>query len=440
MLVPIVMDMTIQKKVFALFNNNDMLSTLTEAIRQGSEPFWLVGGCLRDLLLERPITDLDIISSTDPTSFAKKWSSQIDGRWFWLDSERLQSRVLLNDSIHVDFSPFRAETLLKDLELRDFTINSMALRIPVDDKSPLVDPLDGLNDLQKKQLRVSSAQSCSDDPLRMMKGIRHAITLDLKLVPETFNSIKALAKRLPDVPGERIREELLQILLSEDPIRGIDLLYDTGLLDTLIESHAKVKNWSLVLDQLRSLSKRLIALNHACETRQRECGRTGGFPNKALFLLVKLLEYYPPDNLPRLLHTTLRMSRREQRIVEQLLSEKHNEKKMCDMFQHSMGDRQTALIVERLEPFPIEKILYRGVCHDQFDISQALAIYENYLHEQRQGRIPDLLSGNELKEMINPVNGPHLGAWQEKIKQAEIDGIISTRRDAEEWLKEQITD
>jgi hypothetical protein len=94
------------------------------------------------------------------------------------------------------------------------------------------------------------------------------------------------------------------------------------------------------------------------------------------------------------------------------------------MFQHSMGHRQTALIVERLEPFPIEKILYRGVCHDQFDISQALAIYENYLHEQRQGRIPDLLSGNELKEMINPVNGPHLGCLAGK-KSSKQKSMVS---------------
>lgn len=432
--------MAIQQKIVELFKDSAELSALAEVIRHEGKPFWLVGGCLRDLFLNRPITDLDIICSTDPTHLAQQWASQVNGRWFWLDSGRLQSRVLLKKSIHIDFSPLRAENLIRDLELRDFTINSMALQIPVDDGSVLVDPIDGLSDLKKKQLKMSSAQSYADDPLRMIKGIRHAIILNLKFVPESFSSIKVSAKNISRVPGERIREELLQILLSADPIRGIDLLYASGLLDQLIKPRTATKNWSPLLEQLKLFSKKLTHLNHSCETNLLESGIICGFSNKALFFLVKLLEHYPSEDISLLLHKTLRMSRREQMLVEQLLVGNQVEKKLQDLLRCGMSQRRTALVVERLEPFSIEKILYWGVCRDKIEYSQALGVYGMYLHEQKHGRVPDLLTGHELKNMIKPVNSSQVGNWQKKIKQAEIDGIISARREAEEWLKKQITD
>ena len=93
---------------------------------------YLVGGAIRDLLLGRPISDLDLISPGNPTELAKKFASLVGGHWFWLDQEHQQSRVVLKQNepnTTFDFAPFRAPDLKNDLLDRDFTINAIALNI-----------------------------------------------------------------------------------------------------------------------------------------------------------------------------------------------------------------------------------------------------------------------------------------------------------------------
>ena len=123
-------------------------------------------------------------------------------------------------------------TLKDDQDRRDFTINAMAVSLNTADYGKLIDPFNGLLDLEKKiiQTPLEPGQTFSDDPLRMMRAVRFASQLNFTIAPVTFQSIKDHAERIRIISQERITEELNKILLSEKPSVGFDLLYQSGLL------------------------------------------------------------------------------------------------------------------------------------------------------------------------------------------------------------------
>ena len=125
------------------------------------------------------------------------------------------------------------DTLVGDLSRRDFTVNAMAVRIP---SLELVDPFDGLADLAARVLRtpVAPEQSFDDDPLRMMRAVRFVSQLGFVLEEATAAAVRALADRIIIVSAERVREELVRLMLGEHPRRGLELLVDLGLAEHVL--------------------------------------------------------------------------------------------------------------------------------------------------------------------------------------------------------------
>jgi poly(A) polymerase len=190
---------------------------------------FVVGGALRDIFSGKTSTDLDLISENNPSFLAKEFASKTGGHWFWLDDKRKQSRVILDHSfghITYDFAPLRATTLLDDLKDRDFTVNAMAVQL--NDSYKLIDPLGGYRDLLKKTLRVISPNTFENDPVRILKGIRHAVTLNFTIEPHTLDLMLSSHLSITSSAPERIRHEFWKILTSNQFKKGLLLLDQIG--------------------------------------------------------------------------------------------------------------------------------------------------------------------------------------------------------------------
>ena len=214
---------------------------------------YLVGGYVRDMMMQRPCTDIDIMIIGDPVSFAKAVRDELNGRNFVLFERFRTAQLELSDPLgtfKVELVGARKEsynndsrkpvtligTLDDDLSRRDFTINALALVLNSEGRNQIIDHFNGMNDIDARILRtpLDPLQTFSDDPLRMMRAARFAAQLDFKLLPEVIEAMKAMHERIGIVSIERVSHEFFKIMLSPRPSKGLIILYETGLLQEIM--------------------------------------------------------------------------------------------------------------------------------------------------------------------------------------------------------------
>jgi poly(A) polymerase len=219
---------------------------LGERFASAGHDLALVGGSVRDLILRRPVTDLDFTTDARPEQTERVLHGWADAVWdvgraFGTIGARRGEEIL-------EITTYRSEaydrtsrkpdvvygdTLADDLVRRDFTVNAMALALP---SAEFIDPYGGLSDLASRRLRTPGTpeQSFSDDPLRMMRAARFAAQLGFEVAPEVVTAMREMAQRLSIVSAERVRDELTKLLLSDGPRVGLTLLVETGLADVVL--------------------------------------------------------------------------------------------------------------------------------------------------------------------------------------------------------------
>jgi poly(A) polymerase len=223
------------------------LAPLAERFREANARLYLVGGTVRDLLLDRATGELDFDLTTDalPEQTKKLVSGWADA--VWTAGERFGTISFQKDGRTYEITTHRAEAyspdsrkpdvqfsldIGTDLSRRDFTVNAMALEITAD-APDLVDPFGGVADLLSKTLRtpLSPSESFSDDPLRMMRAARFMSALQLQPVPELVDAVRAMHERLTIISAERVRNELDRLMVTDHPSLGLWFLVDTGLAE-----------------------------------------------------------------------------------------------------------------------------------------------------------------------------------------------------------------
>lgn len=211
-------------------------------------PAYVVGGYVRDLFLKRESKDIDIVVLGDGISVAKQLAQQLPGSHFAFFKNYGTAMVKTADW-EVEFVGARKESyaqhsrkpqiepgsLMDDQNRRDFTINALAISLNADNYGSLVDPFEGMSDLENKVIRtpLDPDITFSDDPLRMMRGIRFATQLKFEIDEFTFEAIKRNASRISIISFERISDELNKIMRSDKPSIGFNLLFDSGLLQLI---------------------------------------------------------------------------------------------------------------------------------------------------------------------------------------------------------------
>jgi poly(A) polymerase len=193
---------------------------------------WVVGGALRDELLGREVTDVDIAVKGDPERAAREKAAEVRGPVFRLSEAFGAWRVVDRRAGRVyDFSALQGETIEEDLARRDFTINAMARP---DGSGELIDPLGGRADLESRTLRVIGPEAYDNDPLRALRLARFAAELGFEPDPETERFTAAAAPRVPEASGERVFAELRRLVLAPGAVAGLGLADRLGLLRAVL--------------------------------------------------------------------------------------------------------------------------------------------------------------------------------------------------------------
>jgi poly(A) polymerase len=216
---------------------SDPVATTREAL--AGVPAWLVGGAVRDRLLERPTADLDLVVEGDVGAAARRLSRAARGPAFELSDAFGAWRVMAADrSWHADLSPLRGGSLHADLALRDFTVNAMAQPL---DGGERVDPHGGEADLAARRLRAVGPRAFADDPLRALRLVRLAAELTFEPEPATSDLARDEAARVAQVAQERVFGELKRILSGGDVVGSLRRMDDLGLTAAILPELASLQ-------------------------------------------------------------------------------------------------------------------------------------------------------------------------------------------------------
>jgi poly(A) polymerase len=200
---------------------------------------WVVGGAVRDAALGHPVGDLDLAVAEDPRGAAGAIARGAGGSSFELSAEFETWRACdRGGGWQVDVTPLRGGSIEADLAARDFTIGAVA--VPLAGGEPL-DPFSGLADLERGTLRMVSARSFADDPLRLLRAARLAAELGLEIEVGTEASARAQAGRAAEPAGERLLVELRLLIVGPDPRRGLALIEQLGIIDPLLPEVAAMR-------------------------------------------------------------------------------------------------------------------------------------------------------------------------------------------------------
>ena len=323
---------------FQLLKKSKILQAIHRLAMEQRGEIYLVGGAVRDFLLERSLgKDFDFVLPGNAADLSKEFSQEMGGKAFLLDDVFGTWRVVIRqkgEKTAVDFCSMQGGDIFADLRQRDFTVNSLAIRLPDifrNEKPLLVDPLGGLSDLRNGILRANSEDSLRQDPLRLLRAFRFASTLGMKIEEETLGAIRRNCSLIRKSARERVRSEFFISLHENQAARFLRDLHQTGLLPELFP---EIGGWEQLKLAPQSDSH---LLEHALQTV--EAGE---------YLLAHLRDFYPPH--------VQALEQHFDQVLEEGISRKALFKFAC--FFHDSGKPQT----RTQSP---EAAVFRFLDHDQ---------------------------------------------------------------------------
>ncbi len=231
-----------------------LFAIITETAAEQNVQAYVIGGFVRDLLLKRPSKDIDIAVVGNGIQFAESVAKKM--RVKLAVFKNFGTAMLKYKDLEVEFVGARKEsyrsdsrkpivedgTLEDDQKRRDFTINALAIALHPGQLGELLDPFDGIRDLEDKLIRtpLNPIETFSDDPLRMLRAIRFAAQLNFTIDAAALEAIRNNTDRIAIISQERITEELNKIILSPKPSIGFKYLFDTGLLHKIFPLMTKL--------------------------------------------------------------------------------------------------------------------------------------------------------------------------------------------------------
>lgn len=236
-----------ERKIFEL---------IKESANELGYPTYVVGGYVRDRLLARESKDMDIVCVGSGIELAQQLSSKLRPIPRLTVFKRFGTAMIKHKDLEIEFVGARKESysqnsrkpavengnLEDDQNRRDFTINALAVSLNDENFGEIIDPFNGLHHLEQKMIKtpLDPGKTFSDDPLRMLRGIRFSCQLGFAIDKNTLDAISKFKNRIKIISKERIISEMEKILASDKPSIGFKLLFDTGLLELIFPEMAKL--------------------------------------------------------------------------------------------------------------------------------------------------------------------------------------------------------
>ena len=441
---------------------------------------WVVGGALRDELLGRRVTDVDVAVQGDPEAPARALAREVGGPVFPLSAAFGAWRVIDRAGGRIyDVATLQGPTIEDDLALRDFTVNAMArplgrfsaaALVAPDPDTPLVDPLGGRADLDARTLRVIGPPAYEADPLRALRLARFVAELAFSPDPETERLTRAAAPRVADAAGERVFAELRRLVLAPNVLGGLETADRLGLLRAVLPELAELHDVDQsqyhhrdVYGHTIEVLERLLELEARAEGRLRavldepladeltrgEALRFGallhdiGKPATHAVRESGRVTFMGHDRLggqmARDVCRRLRTSERFSRFVEALT--RHHLVLGFLVHERPLDRRAVYRYLRRTEPVEVEvtllssadRLATRGRKADEAiaaHMELAGELMEAALDWREQGRPRPLVRGNELARELGIEPGPEIGSLLASLEEATYAGEVVSRDDA----------
>ena len=441
--------------------NNPIFKIIAQASQELNVDSYVIGGFVRDFLLQRDFKkDIDIVAIGSGIDLALKVSELLPNKPKVQVFKNYGTAMLRYKEMDIEFVGARKEsynqesrnpivengTLEDDQNRRDFTINALAFSLNIRNYGELVDPFDGLSDLENKILKtpLNPDITYSDDPLRMLRGIRFATQLDFEIEAESLTAIERNKERINIISGERIVEELNKILSTDKPSIGFLHLYKTGLLDIIlpeltalnnveeIEGHTHKNNFYHTLEVVDNICPntedvwlRWSALLHdigKAPTKKftKKQGWTfhgheflGGKMAKKIFERLHM----PLNNKLKFVQKMVMMSSRPIVLAQEIVTDSAVRRLVFDAGE-DVDDLMTLCEADITTKNPSKFKKY----HNNFDIVRKKIIEVEERDHVRQFQPP--ISGEQIMEIFNLKPSREIGMLKEAVKEAILDGKI----------------
>lgn len=466
------------------------LQAFDSVIRELGVSAFLCGGTVRDLLLNRPFRDVDVVLSGRVFEAANLFRSKMKLPYFILDEERQVARVVCPEG-NWDFSGYRNHTIEGDLKKRDFTINALAIAweefFPSRSIQKIVDPYSGIEDLKAKVIRTVSQESLSDDPLRMIRAFRIHAELGFEIDANVLNQIESLHPLIPNVAGERIREELDRIYVLEDSSRTWRAIGKTSLFDSAFPEMKPMKRceqggyhhldvWEHSALTLENFEKFLLRIPEIFP-EQSEAIRTflnsvpGTLDRRRLLKWAALLHdigkpqtrelkepgrwrFYGHDHvgseLAGALLKRLKFARKDILVISSVIEhhlrplnlfnvEDRQEEHMYRFFRAAGQEAIGILLLSYADICSAHGALSPSGRDEEFlkFLRELVAYY--YKEYYPAVSMPELIKGRDLMAKLQMKPGPQMGELLKEIREEQLRGLLKNRQDAfafaTTWLK-----